>query len=90
MYDFHTWVKKFPNSTLLFADIDSLAYEVAGHDLYAGMAEIKDEFDFSEYPRDHFLGFWEIQGRIQVDVEIRWDPPQAVFFRLCTVITFRM
>ena len=52
-YDFHynTWMKKFPNSTLLFTDTDSLAYEVVGHDLYA---EIKDEFDFSEYPKNHF------------------------------------
>ena len=57
MYDFHynTWIKKFPNSTLLFTDTDSLAYEVVGHDLYAGMAGSKDEFDFSEYPKDHFL-----------------------------------
>ena len=56
MYDFHynTWMKKFPNSTLLFIDTESLAYEV-GHDLYAGMAEIKDEFNFSEYPKNHFL-----------------------------------
>ena len=57
MYDFHynTWMKKFPNSTLLITDTDSLAYEVVGHDFYTGMAEIKDEFDFSEYPKDHFL-----------------------------------
>ena len=57
MYDFHytTWMKKFPNSTLLFTDTDSLAYEVVGHDLYGGMGEIKNEFDFSEYPKDHFL-----------------------------------
>ena len=57
MYDFHynTWMKKFPNSIPLFTDADSLAYEVVGHDLYAGMGEIKDEFDFSEYPKDHFL-----------------------------------
>ena len=57
IYDFHcnTWMKKFPDLTLLFTDTDSLAYEVVGHDLYAGMAEIKDEFDFSEYPEDHFL-----------------------------------
>ena len=57
MYDFryNTWLKKFPNSILLFTDTDSLAYEAVGHDLYAGMAEIKDEFDFSEYPEDHFL-----------------------------------
>ena len=57
MYDFHynKWMKKFPNSTLLFTDTDSLAYEVVDHDLYAGMAEMKDEFDFSEYPKGHFL-----------------------------------
>ena len=57
MYDFqyNTWMKKYPKSTLLFTDTDSLAYEVAGHDLYAGMAEIKDGFDFSEYPKYHFL-----------------------------------
>ena len=56
MYDFHynTWMKKFPNSTLLFTDTDSLAYEVVGHDLYAGMAEIKDEFDFSVYPKNFY------------------------------------
>ena len=57
MYDFHynTWMKKFPNSRLLFNGTDSLVYEVVGHDLYAGMAEIKDEIDFSEYPKNHFL-----------------------------------
>ena len=48
-------MKKFPNSTLLFTDTDTLAYEDVGHNLYAAMAEIKDEFDFSEYPKDHFL-----------------------------------
>ena len=53
------WMKKFPNSTLLFTDADSLAYEVVGHDLYAEMAEIKDEFDFSGYPRDHFLQLYD-------------------------------
>ena len=57
MYDFHynTWMKKFPNSTLLFTDTDSLAYEVVGHDLYTGMGEIKNEIDFSEYPKDNYL-----------------------------------
>ena len=50
MYDFHdnTWMEKLPNSTLLFTDTDS-------HDLHAGMGEIKDVFDFSDYPKDHFL-----------------------------------
>ena len=57
MYEFHynTWMKRFPNSTLLFTDTDSLAYEIIGHDLYTGMAEMKDKFDFSEYPKDHPL-----------------------------------
>ena len=57
MYDFHynTWMKKFPNSTRLFTDADSLAYEVVGHDLFAEMDEIKDEVDFSDYPKNHFL-----------------------------------
>ena len=57
MYNFHynTWMKKFPNSKLLFTDTDSLAYEIIGHDMYAGMAEINNEFDFSEYPQDHPL-----------------------------------
>ena len=57
MYDSHynTWMKTFPNSTLLSIDTDSLAYEVVGQYLYAGMGEIKDEFDFSEYPKNHFL-----------------------------------
>ena len=57
MYDFHynVWMKKFPNSKLLFTDTDSLAYEVTDHDLYAGMADVKGEFDFSEYPKDHPL-----------------------------------
>ena len=29
--------------------------QVVGHDLYAGMKEIKDQFDFSEYQENHFL-----------------------------------
>ena len=57
MYDFHynTWMEKFPNLTLLFTGTDSLVYEVVRHDRYAGMGEIKDEFDFLEHPKDHFL-----------------------------------
>ena len=75
MYDFHynTWMKKFPNSRLLFTDTDSLAYKVVGHDLYAGMAEIKDEFDFSEYPKDHFLQLYDnmkVVGKFKVEWKI--------------------
>ena len=31
----------------------SLAYKVIGDDIYKGIGEIRDEFDFSEYPDDH-------------------------------------
>ena len=55
-------MKKFPNSTLLFTDTDPLAYEVGGYHLYAGITEIKDEFDFSEYPKDHFLQTYDNEG----------------------------
>ena len=48
-------MEKFPTSRLLFTDTDRLAYKVTDHNLYARMAEIKEEFDFSEYPEDHFL-----------------------------------
>ena len=37
---YNTWMKKFPNSTLIFTDTDSLAYEVVEYDLY---------------PKDHFV-----------------------------------
>ena len=57
--DFHynTWMHKFPNSTLLFSDTASLACEVVAHNLYTGIEEIKDEFDFSEFPEDHLQSF---------------------------------
>ena len=69
MYDFHynTWMKKFHNSTLLFTDTeDSLAYGVVGHGLYAGMDEIKDEFNLSEYPKNHFLhSYMKVVGKFK-------------------------
>ena len=53
MYSFHyVWMKKFPTSTLLFTDADSLCYAV---DDITGMVDIQDEFDFSEYPPKHPL-----------------------------------
>jgi len=57
MFDFHynTWMKKFPKSNLLFTDTDSLAYEVIDDDICKGMYELKDKFDFSEYPSNHPL-----------------------------------
>ena len=93
LYDFHynTRMKKFPNSTLLFTDTGSLAYEVVGHDLYAGIGEIKDEFDFSEYPENHFLqsynnmkvvGKFKDECKGQLMLRFLCAPSQAVFFWL--------
>lgn len=39
----------------LFTDTDSLAYEIETNDLYEDLAAHQDEFDFSDYPQDHFL-----------------------------------
>ena len=63
MYDFHynIWMRTFPNSTLIFTDRDSFAREVVGHDLYAGMAHIKDEF-----------GFLQSYDNMKVNVKIHW------------------
>ena len=46
---------KFKRSTLLFTDTDSLCYAVHDVDLVSGMADICNEFDFSEYPNNHPL-----------------------------------
>ena len=45
-------MKKFPTSTLLFTDTDSLCYAVED---MTGMVDIQDKFDFSEYPPKHPL-----------------------------------
>ena len=61
MYQFHyqVWLPKFPTSTLLFTDTDSLCYAVKCDDatasLRAGMTEMEDEFDLSDYPVAHPL-----------------------------------
>ena len=56
MYNFHynICMKRFPSSKLLFTDTDSLAYVVDG-DVYDGMTTFQNEFDFSEYQKDHPL-----------------------------------
>jgi hypothetical protein len=43
------------NSKFLFTDTDSLAYCIETADLYTDLKKHIDEFDFSDYPRDHFL-----------------------------------
>jgi hypothetical protein len=55
MYNFHynVWLSRFPKSTLLFTDTDSLCYAV-DHSLEQ-MRDMQDIFDFSDYPTDHPL-----------------------------------
>jgi hypothetical protein len=59
MYDFHynTMLKRYgPDKLkLLFTDTDSLCYSVQTEDLYQDFKEFADEFDFSEYPKEHLL-----------------------------------
>jgi hypothetical protein len=56
MYDFHynTMKAKYgEKATLLFTDTDSLCYHIKTDDLYEDMLTMKDQFDFSEYPKEH-------------------------------------
>lgn len=58
MYDFHyNVIKRVFGSRvcLLYTDTDSLLYEIQSEDVYAELSHIKDYFDFSNYPLDHFL-----------------------------------
>ena len=43
------------NAKLLFTDTDSLCYHVKTEDVYKDMEKQKDLFDFSAYPKNHFL-----------------------------------
>jgi hypothetical protein len=43
------------NVDLLFTDTDSLCYHVRNHDIFKIMKDNKDEFDLSDYPKDHEL-----------------------------------
>jgi hypothetical protein len=58
MYDFHynTMRAKYGDKCkLLFTDTDSLMYEIETDDVYADLESIKNQFDFSNYPKDHPL-----------------------------------
>jgi hypothetical protein len=58
MYDFYYNVlkKRYGDKIkLLFTDTDSLCVEIETEDIYKDMAEQKEYYDFSEYPKDHFL-----------------------------------
>ena len=55
MYKFH-YEKMLPhynNINLCFTDTDSLLYEIETIDIFRDMYEKTEDYDFSEYPRDH-------------------------------------
>ena len=47
---------------MLFTDIHSLCVEIETDDGYKDMEERKEYYDFSEYPKDHFLYSTENQA----------------------------
>lgn len=62
MYNFHynVMLPKFESDLkLLMTDTDSLVYEISSsdpeYDMYKDLETIKQEFDFSDYPKDHPL-----------------------------------
>ena len=59
MFDFHYNVmKKHFNCFVLYSDTDSLLYEIKHTDFYEELAtndELRQHFDLSTYPTDHFL-----------------------------------
>ena len=58
MYDFHYgYFKNNFNSGLLFADTDSLVYEIKEKDdIYEKIYSDRDLFDFSDYPKNSKFG----------------------------------
>jgi hypothetical protein len=55
MYDwyYNTLKKKYgEDCTLLYTDTDSLLVDIKTKDAYKDMSEMKDEYDFSDYPKD--------------------------------------
>jgi hypothetical protein len=58
MYDwyYNKFKKKYKeNCTLLYTDTDSLLLDIKCENIYTDMHEMEDEFDFSDYPKDHYL-----------------------------------
>ena len=57
MYDFYYNVlqsKYGDKIKLLFTDTDSLCVEIQTEDVYKDMHDMKEHYDFSEYPKNHF------------------------------------
>lgn len=59
MYNFHynVMLKHFAQNDirLLYTDTDSLIYHIKTNDIYQDFTQLKEYFDFSNYPRDHIL-----------------------------------
>jgi len=58
MYEFHydIMLKKYKNKLkLCYQDTDSLIYEIETKDIYTDMKEMKEHFDFSDYPKENIL-----------------------------------
>ena len=58
MYDWYynkLKTKYGEHCTLLYTDTDSLPVDIKTKDIYKDMSETKDEYDFSDYPKDHPL-----------------------------------
>ena len=57
MYKFHyeKMLKRYKDINLCFTDTDSLLYEVFTNDIYRDMLSDQNDYDFSDYPPNHFL-----------------------------------
>ena len=58
MYDwyYNKLKKKYgENCTMLYTDTDSLLVDIKTNDIYKDMSETKEDYDFSDYPKDHQL-----------------------------------
>ena len=57
VFKFHYYVMKHqaPGSVLLYSDTDSLMYEIPTDDLTELLKRLECYFDFSNYPKEHFL-----------------------------------
>lgn len=56
-YHYHVMIPFFGrnNIELLYTDTDSFIWEIKTNDLYKDLKNLHDDFDFSNYPKDHFL-----------------------------------
>ena len=58
MYDwyYNKLKKKYgENCTMLYTDTDSLLVDIKTNDIYKDMSETKEDYDFSDYPKNHQL-----------------------------------